>query len=124
MRPPPSHCAMPRRSEVWLKALRQSSPKLLKQIFKLGPLDAILTICEVALNYKRGNYKVSLSKQQTLYAQQLADRIISVQRKRKFLAKPVGIKLVRALLAIKNESSQKNGAGRPELHSNVEKVRR
>ena len=85
-------------SEVWLQALRASPPKLLKHIFRLGPIDVILTICELSLNYKDGSYRPELSKQQKGYTIKFADRLISVKRKRNFLVKPQGIKFATALL--------------------------
>ena len=85
-------------SEVWLQVLRVSNSKLLRYIFSLGPVDAILTLCELALNYKEGTYRPKLSGQQKEYALKFADRLISVKRKRKFLLKPQGIKFATALL--------------------------
>lgn len=82
-----------------MEPLRECSQRVRKVIFLLGPDNAVLTICELALNYQSGNIKPKLTKLQQEYTRQLAERNLSLQRKRKFLAKPIGLKLAKALLS-------------------------
>ena len=90
---------MATRGKVWLAPLRESSKSLRKVIFRLGPPEAILTVCELALNIVAGNLKVNLTKVQRGYVERLADRTVSLERKRRFLVKPQGLGLVKAILA-------------------------
>ena len=86
------------RGKVWLEPLRESSQRVRKVIFLQGPDNAVLTICELALNYLSGNIKPKLTKIQQAYTKLLAERNLSLHRKRKFLGKPQGLKLAKALL--------------------------
>lgn len=90
---------MTARSKVWLEPLRESSSQVRKTIFQRGPVDAVLTICELALNYIAGNLTIRLSKTQSDYVERLADRTVSLVRKRRFLVKPPGLRLAKALLS-------------------------
>lgn len=89
---------MATRGKVWLAPLRESSKRMRKAIFCLGPPEAILTVCELALNILAGNLKVKLTKVQQGYVEKLADRTVSLERKRCFLVKPQGLSLVKAIL--------------------------
>ena len=84
---------------VWTELLRQASPSLRKALIAQGPVEAILAVCELALNYTLGNLSISPTKRQSKFIEQLADRTISVRRKRRFLVKPVGLKVLEVLLS-------------------------
>ena len=84
---------------VWTEPLRQVSPKLRKALIAQGPVEVILSVCELALNYTLGNLNINPTKRQSKFIEQIADRTISVQRKRRFLVKPVGVKVLRVLLS-------------------------
>ena len=85
------------RGKVWLVPLRESSTHLRKAIFQFGPPEDVLTVRELALNIVAGNLKIKLTKTQRDYIEQLADRTVSLQRKR-FLVKPQGLNLVKTHL--------------------------
>ena len=91
---------MREKRKVWLEALRTSPSTVRKAIFMYGPDNAVLAICELALNYSAGNIKAKLSRAQRDNVVDLADRTISLQRKRKYLIKPSGLKLSKALLEV------------------------
>ena len=91
-------CTMAGASRVWLEPLREASAQLRKAIILYGPIKAILTVCELALNYNLGNLRVKATKKQGEYIDQLAKREISIKRKRTFLAKPIGLKVLDVLL--------------------------
>ena len=84
---------------VWTEPLRQVSPKLRKALIAQGPVEVILSVCELALNYTLGNLNINPTKRQSKFIEQIADRTISVQRKRRVLIKPVGVKVLRVLLS-------------------------
>ena len=85
-------------SKVWLEPLREASQKLRKAIIAYGPVAVILTVCELALNHSLGNLQTKATKRQLEYINQLAKREISIKRKRKFLTKPIGLKVLDSLL--------------------------
>ena len=89
---------MHERSKVWIELLRTLPTSVRKTVFKTGPDNVILAICELSLNYAAGNIKVRLPRTQRGNVADLADRTISLERKRKFLAKPIGLKVAKALL--------------------------
>ena len=90
---------MSSQARVWIEPLKRSSTHLRKLIVKEGPTSVILALCELALNYNLGNLKIKPSPRQIDFINQLADRTISVQRKRVFLHKPAGVRLLKVLLS-------------------------
>ena len=97
---------MPSEYGVWEKPLRECSRELRRIIFQKGPVSAILFVCELALNYQKGTFdskkngKELLSSFQKRFVEQLADRLLPIRRKRKFLASVVGLNLVGKLLEL------------------------
>ena len=89
---------MSTKANSWLITLTLAQPKLQKHILLLGRIDYVFAVCEVALNYTLGNYKVKLSSQQQLYVNRLANRDIKIKQKQKFLATPKGLRILKALL--------------------------
>ena len=84
---------------VWLETLKKSDSKLQQCVIKYGPVEAVLAICELALNLVSGNLKAKHTKAQRKWFEKLADRSIPVQRKKRFLsAHPQGKKLLRLLI--------------------------
>ena len=83
---------------VWTEALNVAAPKLQKHILQLGPVDVILAICEIALNIISGNLSINSTKRQKGFLHQLADRSVSIKRKRVFLLKATGLRLLAHLL--------------------------
>lgn len=86
--------------KVWLQLLKQSPASVRKVLFLKGPINLVLLVCELSLNFIQGHLKVSPkpTKYQLSYINSLSLRRISVERKRKFLGKPAGLKLVSLLL--------------------------
>ena len=89
---------MTAKGNIWLQTLALAQPKLRKHILLLGRANYVLAVCELALNYELGNYKVKLSAQQRLYVRKLANRNIKFKQKQAFLATPKGLVILKALL--------------------------
>ena len=100
--------------KVLLQLLKQSNPSVRKVLFKQGPINLILIVCELSLNFIQGHLKllVKPTKTQLTYINSLSQRHISVERKRKFLVKPAGLKLLGLLLQDnKHKNGKKDGVG-------------
>ena len=84
---------------VWLETFKKADSKLQQCIIKYGPVEAVLVVCELALNLVSGNLKAVYTKKQGKWLEKLADRSISLQRKRRFLSANLqGKKLLRLLV--------------------------
>ena len=86
----------------WLVPLRECDDTVRKTIFQKGPITPLLLIFELCLNWVRGNYLLKgsskVTEAQRQYITTLSKKSVSVERKRKFLTKKEGLKLVRLLL--------------------------
>ena len=86
----------------WLVALRECDNSVRKVIFQKGPITPLLLIFKLCLNWVQGNYQLKgsarVTEAQRQYITNLSKKSISVARKRKFLIKQEGLKLVRLLL--------------------------
>lgn len=113
--------------KVWLTVLKQSTAQLRKAIFKYGPIDPVLVICELSMNHIQGNLKLApslqTSKLQKSYITTLSQRKISIVRKRRFLVNPVGLKVVSLLLEDHLQHGTQNDISGRRLPRNAKKVR-
>lgn len=87
--------------KVLVQLLRDSPAKLREQLLLIGPPEVILSVCELALNVRENNIRIKLTKDQLQYIEQLSDRVVSLKRKRVFLARrQQGRQLLSTLLNI------------------------
>ena len=89
--------------KLWLKLLTDSKPELQRAIVRWGPESSLISICELVLNILHDRVPGikgirKSNKTHRYYLEKLADRTVSLERKRKFLLKKQGRSFLRTLL--------------------------